>query len=110
MAHFAEIDEQNIVKRVIVVSDENEQNGAEWCAKALGGTWVQTSYNGTIRNNFAGIGFTYDLALDSFISPKPFDSWVLNESTACWESPVEMPSDGKRYSWNEENQNWDTHE
>ena len=81
MAHFAEIDASRIVQRVIVVSQEHEANGAAWCASMFGGTWVQTSYNGTIRKNYAGIGFTYDPVRDAFIAPKPFASWVLDEAT-----------------------------
>jgi len=71
MAHFAEIDENNVVLRVIVVADEHEANGAEWCSNLLGGTWVQTSYNGNIRGVFAGIGYTYDAELDEFVPPFP---------------------------------------
>jgi hypothetical protein len=95
---------------VVVASDKGEPYGIEWLTETLGGIWVQTSYNGAIRKNFAGIGFTYSETLDAFISPQPFKSWVLNESTACWDSPIEIPSDGKRYNWNEETQNWDAHE
>ena len=81
------------------------------------GKWIQTSYNtfggehtlgGTpLRKNFAGIGFTYDYARDAFIPPKPFDSWTLNSDTCLWDPPIEMPSDGKMYNWNEENQQWE---
>jgi hypothetical protein len=89
MAHFAEIDENNIVLRVLV-TDNNDPNGDEghqWLVETLGGTWVKTSYNGNIRKNFAGIGFSYNEELDAFIAPKPFASWVLNEELAQWESP-----------------------
>ena len=67
MAHFAEIDSNNIVQRVIVVPDEHEADGASWCANLLGGTWIQTSYNGNIRKNYAGIGYFYDSGRDAFI-------------------------------------------
>ena len=116
MAHFAEIGLNNVVERVIVVHnnellDENgnevEQNGINFCRNLLGGTWLQTSYNGNMRKNFAGSGYTYDSQRDAFISPKPFDSWVLNEETCTWESPVPYPSDDNLYEWNEETQSWD---
>jgi hypothetical protein len=108
MSHFAEIDENNIVLRVLVVPDEQEHRGQEYLANdvGLGGLWVQTSYNGNIRKKFAGIGDKYDEQRDAFISPKPFDSWVLNEDTYIWEAPVAMPDDGKMYSWNEETISW----
>jgi hypothetical protein len=105
MAHFAEINGENIVQRVIVVPDEHEANGAAWCANLLGGTWIQTSYNARIRKNYAGIGFTYDPARDAFISPQPYPSWVLNESTCRWEAPVPMPSDGL-WQWDEDAGEW----
>lgn len=116
MAHFAEIGFlDNKVLKVIVVNnnellDENgveqESKGAEFCRSLFGGTWVQTSYNGNIRKNFAGTGYTYDSDRDAFISPKPFDSWVLNEDTCLWKAPVAMPDDGSEYYWNEETLNW----
>jgi|TARA_R110000787_G_scaffold34615_1_gene89456 hypothetical protein len=111
MAHFAEIDESNIVIRVIVVADENEADGENWCNGFLGGTWKQTSYNtranihllgGTaFRKNYAGTGYTYDSTKDAFIPPKPFNSWVLNETTCCYDAPVSYPDDGKNYVWDE---------
>lgn len=115
MAHFAEIGLNNKVIKVIVVHnnellDENdieqESKGAEFCRNLFGGIWVQTSYNGKIRKNFAGAGFTYDSDRDAFIPPKTFDSWVLDENTCRWKTPVPMPEDGKRYYWNEEILNW----
>ena len=115
MAHFAEIGLNNTVLRVIVVHnnellDENhieqESKGADFCRNLLGGTWVQTSYNGAIRKNFAGVGFTYDTARDAFIPPKPFDSWTLDEETCRWEAPVAMPQDGEVYEWDESTQSW----
>lgn len=105
MAHFAEIDGNNIVQRVIVVPDAEEANGAEWCANLLGGTWIQTSYNGRIRKNYAGVGYIYDFQRDAFISPKPYPSWLLNEQTCRWEAPVPSPSNGF-WSWNEELGQW----
>ena len=105
MAHFAEIDASNIVQRVIVVPDSEEATGAEWCANLLGGTWMQTSYNGRIRKNYAGIGYTYDAVRDAFIAPKPFPSWVLNEATCRWEAPVPMPA-GQGWYWDEDAGEW----
>jgi hypothetical protein len=115
MAHFAEIGLNNKVIRVIVVNNnellddngvEQESKGAEFCRSLFGGTWVQTSYNGNIRKNFAGAGYTYDSDRDAFIPRQPFDSWVFNEETCGWQSPVAMPDDGERYYWNEETLNW----
>ena len=100
MAHFAEIETDNTVLRVIVVHNnelldesgvEQEAKGAAFCQSLFGGTWVQTSYNGTIRKNFAGAGFTYDTARDAFIPPKPNGDWVLNEQTCQWEAPAPVP-------------------
>jgi hypothetical protein len=105
MAHFAEINSTNTVLRVIVVADEHEANGAEWCNNLLGGTWVQTSYNGNIRKQYAGIGFTYDATGDVFIQPQPFPSWSL-DSNYDWQAPIEHPADGKFYLWDEANQLW----
>jgi hypothetical protein len=109
MAHWAELDENNVVLRVLV-GDNNDPNGDEgyqWLLDNLGGTWVKTSYNGNIRKNFAGIGFTYNEELDAFVPPKPFASWTLNEETALWEPPVPYPTDGEIYTWNEETTSWD---
>lgn len=116
MAHFAELGENNVVIRVIVVdnkdtSDANgneiEVIGANFCRNLLGGTWKQTSYNANFRKNYAGIGFTYDSQRDAFIPPKPYSSWVLNEDTCRWEAPVAYPTDGQLYIWNEDTQSWD---
>ena len=93
MAHFAELDNQNTVLRVIVVHNnelldngvESEAKGIAFCKTLFGGNWKQTSYNGTIRKNYAGIGFTYDPVRDAFIPPKPGDNWVLDEATCQWE-------------------------
>jgi len=115
MAHFAEIDSNGVVQRVIVVANkdtadangnEMESIGVAFCQKLLGGNWVQTSYNGSIRKNYAGIGYTYDTTLDAFVPPKPYPSWVLNSDTAEWDAPVPMPTDGKKYSWDEASQSW----
>ena len=108
MAHFAEIDENNIVLRVLV-TDNNDPNGDEghqWLAENLGGTWVKTSYNGNIRKNFAGVGFTYDESLDAFIPEKPHASWLLDEDTCDWVAPVPYPSDELTYSWDEDSLSW----
>ena len=120
MAHFAEIDENNIVVRVLVVGDDQEDRGQEFLAEdlGLGGTWKKTSYNtiagehrdgGTpFRKNYAGIGYTFDAVRDAFIPPKPYDSWVLNEDTCVWDAPVAMPvEEGKLFTWNEELGNWE---
>jgi len=109
MAHWAELDSDNIVLRVHVGDndDPNGDEGYQWLLDNLGGTWVQTSYNGNIRKNFAGIGYKYDEELDAFVPPKPFRSWTLNEETALWEPPVAYPTDGEAYVWNEETTSWD---
>jgi len=106
MAHFAEIGFDNTVIRVLVIPDEFESNGENWCRSLLGGNWKQTSYNGTIRKNYAGIGFKYDVNLDAFIAPKPYPSWFLNEETCIWEAPVPYPNDGQLYSWDETTKSW----
>jgi hypothetical protein len=106
MAHFAELDENNIVVRVLVTDNDFPNEGYDWLVETLGGTWVQTSYNATIRKNFAGVGFTYDEALDAFIPPKPYASWSLNEETCLWEAPTPYPTDGKNYNWDEKTQDW----
>jgi hypothetical protein len=108
MAHFAEIDENNLVLRVLV-TDNNDPNGDEghqWLVNTFGGAWVKTSYNATIRKNFAGIGYKYDEDLDAFIPPKPFPSWLLDESICQWKAPIDYPNDGQVYVWNEENTEW----
>lgn len=106
MAHWAELDENNIVLRVTVGSNDDPDEGYQWLIDNLGGTWVKTSYNATIRKNFAGIGMTYDETRDAFIPIKPFASWVLNEDTCTWEAPVPMPTDGALYDWNEDLGDW----
>jgi len=117
MAHFAELDENNTVLRVIVVSNadtsdvngvEREEIGVAFCHSLFGAStiWKQTSYNGNLRKNYAGIGYSYDASRDAFIAPKPFPSWVLNEHTCQWEAPVAYPNDGKRYEWDEPTLSW----
>lgn len=106
MSHFAELNDNNVVVRVIVANNSYPNEGYDWVVENLGGRWVQTSYNASIRKHFAGIGFTFDEELDAFIPPKPFDSWVLEEETCEWEAPVSYPQDGKMYNWNEETTNW----
>jgi hypothetical protein len=117
MAHFAQLDENNIVQNVIVVSNndcldadgnESESLGIEFCKKLLGTNtkWVQTSYNGNFRKNYAGIGYTYDSARDTFIPPKPYKSWILVEETCQWTAPIPYPNDGKMYYWDETVKNW----
>ena len=103
MAHFAEIDSNNIVLRVIVVGDEHEENGSEWCNNLLGGTWIQTSYNHNIRKQYAGIGFSFDPVRDEFVSLQPFPSWSL-DSNNDWQAPTQKP-EGKFY-WDEESLSW----
>jgi len=104
MAHFAEIDENNIVTRILVFEDTYTDSD---CTALLGGDWIQTSYNNNIRKNYAGIGYTYDSNLDAFIAPKPYNSWTLVESTCLWEAPVAYPDDSKLYDWNEDNLSWE---
>lgn len=115
MAHFAEIDSNNVVLRVIVVGNkdtadasgvEKEHIGAAFCERLFGGNWKHTSYNGNKRKNYAGIGYTYDTQRDAFIPPRPFASWVLDEQTCQWQAPTPMPTDGKRYSWDEATLSW----
>jgi hypothetical protein len=113
MAHFAELDETNIVKQVIVVHNnellvdgvESETKGIEFCQSLFGGNWVQTSYNGNIRKNYAGIGFIYDPVLDAFYAPQPYPSWTLDEN-ARWQPPTPMPEDGIFYWWDETTLSW----
>ena len=114
MAHFVRI-ENGVVVQGIVVSDkdtadehgvEKEEIGIAFCSNLLGGTWKQTSYNARIRKNYAGIGYTYDETLDAFVPPKPFNSWLLDTDKAQWKAPVDMPTDDKRYTWNEATTSW----
>jgi hypothetical protein len=114
MAHFAEIGLDNTVLRVIVVNnnellDENEieqeQLGKEFCRNLFGGTWVQTSYNGNFRKQFASIGYTYNSLEDVFVAPRPYASWSLDENHD-WQPPVIYPDDGNLYEWSEDSLAW----
>lgn len=111
MAHYAFLDDNNVVTEVIVGIDENELieglDPETWYGNFRNQKCVRTSYNGNIRKNYAGIGFTYDKTRDAFIPPKPFDSWLLDEETCQWKAPILMPTDGSFYSWNEANQAWE---
>ena len=112
MSHFAEIDKNNMVLRVIVAEQDFIDSGAV----GEPANWIQTSYNThggvhrnggePLRKNYAGIGYSYDAIRDAFIPPRPFASWSLNEDTCLWQSPVPYPSDGKTYFWDEQNRNW----
>jgi hypothetical protein len=115
MAHFAQIDNNNLVTQVIVVANEDtaDENGNEvesigqsFCADLLGGgTWVQTSYNANFRKHYAGIGYTYSLDIDAFVSPQPFPSWSL-DANAIWQAPIPIPDSTKKYRWDEDTTNW----
>lgn len=118
MAHFAQLDANNVVTQVIVVSNDvinnepfpqSEAAGITFCQSLYGADtiWKQTSYNNKIRKRYAGVGYTYDETLDAFISPKPYPSWTLDNTTTEWVAPVSMPTDGKFYVWNEETKSWD---
>ena len=118
MAHYAFLDENNIVTEVIFGKDENEglYDWEKFYAEEKGQPCKRTSYNtfggehiggGTpFRKNYAGVGFTYDPVRDAFYAPQPFESWTLNEDSCLWESPVAIPDDGNSYLWDEETQNW----
>lgn len=117
MSHFAELNDNNVVLRVVVVNNEvltdkngneSEQKGIDFLKSLYGENtnWVQTSYNSSFRKNYAGIGYKYDDIADAFISPKPFESWILNEQTYKWESPIPRPDDGKVYTWDEQTISW----
>jgi hypothetical protein len=119
MAHWAEIDNNNIVTRVLVVGDDQDHRGQDFLATdlGLGGTWKKTSYNtsagvhtngGTpFRKNYAGVGFTFDEVRDAFYAPKPYPSWVLDEDTCVWNAPTPMPVvEGKMYTWDEAELSW----
>ena len=128
MAHFAELDENNIVLRVVVVDDAHEADGENWCNGFFGtGNWKQTSYNTfagvhcapntqtpdggvAFRKNYAGIGYSYDPALDAFIPQREYDSWVLNTDTCIYEAPEPYPEDGNIYDWNESSGAWEIYD
>lgn len=116
MAHFAELDPQNTVLRVVVVANEEclDENGIEseaigvaFCKQIFGNhtNWVQTSYNASIRKHYAGYGYTYDADLDVFLPPKPYPSWILN-ANYVWEAPIPHPNDGNKYEWDENSLSW----
>ena len=105
MAHFAELDENNIVTRVVVVADGHEADGENWCANFFGGNWKQTSYNNNIRYNYAGIDYTFDPVADAFYGPQPYPSWSLDDAYV-WQAPVPYPADGEDYVWDEAQINW----
>jgi len=112
MAHFAKLGVGNIILKVEVVSNDialTEQAGVDFLNNLYKtrDVWKQTSYNNSIRKNYAGIGYTYDEDRDAFIPKKPFNSWTLNETTCLWESPTTYPDDGKVYTWNETTISWD---
>ena len=111
MAHFAKI-ENNIIVQVEVVHNDvatTEQAGITFLQNLYNdtATWKKTSYNNNIRKNFAGLGYTYDETRDAFIAPKPYESWILNETTCRWGAPVAYPNNGERYDWNETILNWE---
>jgi hypothetical protein len=114
MAHFAFLDENNVVVNVIRVDNsdcldengnESEEVGIAFCNSIIKGKWVQTSYNNSFRKNYAGIGYAYDPILDAFIPPQNFSSWILDETTCRWNPPVPMPEEGQWY-WDENSQSW----
>ena len=110
MAHYAFLDNNNIVTEVITGKDETELldglTPEEWYGNFRGQKCVRTSYNANIRFNYAGIGYSYDEIRDAFIAPKPYESWILNEDTCTWQAPIQHPNDDKLYYWNEEGLNW----
>ena len=118
MAHFAQLDANNVVIQVIVVNNavvedlpfpESEPLGVAFCQSLFGAetNWVQTSYNGSFRKNYAGVGGSFDAVKNAFIPFKPFPSWVLNEDTCTWQAPSPRPNDTDLYEWNEETLSWD---
>jgi hypothetical protein len=116
MAHFAQLGSPNIVQQVVVVDNadcinpatglEEEAYGVQFLERIFGGTWKQTSYNGNIRKKYASTGDLYDESRDAFIPEKPFTSWGLEEGTCQWVAPIDYPSDGAFYTWNEESLVW----
>ena len=108
MAHYAFLDENNVVTEVIVGKDETDttHDWEQYYGAIRGQVCKRTSYNGNIRKNYAGIGFTYDSTRDAFIPPQPYPSWTLNENTCRWSAPVSKPTDGKMYKWNESTLAW----
>ena len=111
MAHYAFLDSNNIVTEIITGIDETELieglHPEIWYGNFRNQTCKRTSYNGNIRKNYAGIGYTYDQERDAFIAPKPFSKWVINETTCQWEAPVAHPTDDKKYVWNDNRGEWE---
>jgi hypothetical protein len=110
MAHFAQIDENNVVVQVLVVPDEQQHRGQEYMSDdlMLGGRWVQTSYNSNIRGMYAGVGYIFNEELDIFLPPQPYPSWVINTEFGYWESPIPRPTEieGKVHIWDEDTLQW----
>jgi hypothetical protein len=111
MAHYAFLNDNNIVTEVIVGIDETELieglHPEEWYGNFRGQVCKRTSYNGNIRKNYAGIGYTYDEERDAFIPPKPYNKWILNKDTCQWEAPIPYPKDDKFYVWNDNKGEWE---
>lgn len=111
MAHYAFLDNDNIVTEVIVGRDEDDivEGISDWetyYGEFRGQRCVRTSYNGNIRKNYAGVGYTYDEGRDAFIPPQPYPSWLLNEDTCLWDAPIPYPDDGQFYVWDEDTTSW----
>jgi hypothetical protein len=115
MAHFAELDDNNNVLRVVVIKNEDtadakgvekEHIGAAFCERLFGGRWVKTSYNSSIRARFAGVGMIYNEQYDCFMDVQPFPSWTIDATTKDWVAPTAEPNDGKKYDWNEATLSW----
>jgi hypothetical protein len=106
MAHFAQVNDENIVIQVLVTDNDYPNEGYDWLLDTFGGKWVQTSYNARIRKNYAGVGMIYDNSRDAFIAEQPYASWTLDEETCQWEAPKAYPNDGVMYMWNEELTDW----
>lgn len=109
MAHFAEVNDNNLVIRVLVVPDEQEHRGQEYLANdlGLGGRWIQCSYNHKIRKRFPSPDYSYDPTADVFIAPRKFESWYLDENFE-WQPPIPYPTDGEDYFWDETSRSWKT--
>jgi hypothetical protein len=108
MSHWAELDNNNKVIRVLTVDDSlGEDEGYTWLIENFNGIWIKTSYNNNIRKHFAGIGYTYNAEIDAFLVPKPFESWILNTELAEWEAPEARPNDENEYLWNEDLLHWE---
>jgi len=106
MSHFAELDDNNVVIRVLVGDNDLPNEGYDWFVDNLGGRWVQTSYNGNFRKRYARPGYIYVEELDAFVPPRPYESWILNEEWCQWYAPIKYPEDGREYTWDEESVNW----